>query len=127
MKLFNIRFDGTRALVSVSINAGDNWYKKTVSCNDESELWQGLNSLLKIDSLPEEQKAAAGEYISKAKEQELIEVAIPAWLAKGNEIKRLPKVGEKLELTSDEREEILLELGLELETEEETESEALRA
>lgn len=113
MKPFHIRFDGSKALVSVNIQVKGQWFKKTLKAEDERELWQGLLGLLAIDSLPEEQKALAGEYISKALERESIELAMPSWLLKGGKIKVLPPMGGKLNLDKETREEILLDLGLE--------------
>ena len=115
MKPFHIKFNGTRAIISVNIYAKGQWFKKTLSAEDGDSLWQGLQSLLSIDSLPEEQKAEAGEYISKALERESIEIALPAWIGKGGKIKVYPPQGGKLALDKNIREEIIADLGLDLE------------
>ena len=110
MKPFHIKFDGAKAVISVNIEAGGQWYKKTLTATDGQELWEGLERLLKVEGLPVEKKIEAAEYISRAKEQEYIELALPAWLAKGNKIKVVPRAGGKLVLEESLKEEILKDL-----------------
>lgn len=120
MKIFRVKFDGARAILAVAVEANGQWFKKELSASDGQELWEGLEALSRLDSMSVETKTQAGEYISKAKEHEALEIAIPAWLQKGNKIKVFPMVGEKKMLTQEERDEILLDLGFELEPQDES-------
>jgi hypothetical protein len=122
MKAFNIKFDGAEASISVCIQSTGGWVKKTLRAYDAEELWDGMRRLLELDSLPEEKKAEAIEFISKAKERESIEIAIPSWLSKGNKIKICPPFGKKLEIEESLKAEILADLGLSLELTSESES-----
>ena len=114
-KMYNVRFNGTRATVKIVSCVGDEVIIKSLVANTAEELWQGMLDLDLIND-----KGQTIEFVKTFnKEQESMSLAraIAEWEAKGNHIKSIPMAGKKLRLTSDEEDDILdlvdnLDLGL---------------
>ena len=104
-KIYNVRFNGTRATVKIVCNIGEEIVIKSLVANNAEELWQGL---LDLDTIND--KGQTIEFVkgfNKTEESISLSKAISDWEAQGNQIKQIPMSGKKLRLTDEEQDDIL--------------------
>lgn len=112
MKAFSIKFDGAKASISICVECEGRFIKKTLTAFSGEDLWDCMKAMMKLDGLALATKAIVIEELSKHKERELIEVAIPKWLLAGGKIKPCPAAGYKARLSEKEQEDILAVMGM---------------
>ena len=104
-KIYNVRFNGTRASVKLVSCQGDEVIIKSLVADTAEELWQGLLDLDTINNKGQTVEFVKG--FNKTEESISLSKAIADWEAQGNTIKQIPMSGKKLILSEAEQDDIL--------------------